>query len=78
MDKAALLLRQLRVSSTGEPGDGKRQRVGDVTADELVEQARRFLRERVPFVTQWIKIKVKQQLRVKQQLKIKQIKISPI
>ena len=47
-ERAALALRQLRVRSTGEPGDGKKQRVGEITVDELVTQARRFLRERVP------------------------------
>ena len=52
LDKAALLLRQLRVSTTGvgeggRPresdrvgvGEGKRQRVGDLTVDELIAQA---------------------------------------
>ena len=40
-ERAALALRQLRVSSTGEPGDGKRQRV-EYTVNDLLESADRL------------------------------------
>ena len=46
-ERAALALRQLRVASTGEPGDGKRQRT-EFTVDELLESADRLVEEQVP------------------------------
>ena len=46
-ERAALPLRPLRVSSTGEPGDGKRQRT-EFTVDELLESADRLVEEQVP------------------------------